>query len=366
MREIKVCERIRLYMLSYIEGCGEAGLRVLLTGNRGYIGAVLGPVLVAAGHNVVGLDNLYFDDGNIESEPDGIHTIRKDIRDLTHEDLHDVDSVIHLAGLSNDPLGDLDANLTYQINHHATIPLARIARDVGVERFLYASSCSMYGAAGEGLVGEDAPLRPLTAYATSKARAEEGLSNVADKDFSPVLMRNATAYGASPRLRSDLVLNNLVCWAYATGEVRLTSDGTPWRPLAHVEDLAQAFKIALTGPRHLVHNQAFNVGTPGENYRVRDLAHIVKETIPGSSVAFGNGNTSDRRSYRVDFSKLTLTLQEFEPRWNARLGARQLYEHLRGSALRPRDFQGPGYVRLEKLMHLLAEGRLGTDLRWKS
>ena len=247
----------------------------------------------------------------------------------------------------------------------ASVRLAQIAREVGVKRFLYASSCSMYGAAGQGLIAEETPLRPLTPYAVSKARTEEDLAKLADSDFSPVLMRNATAYGVSPRLRADLVLNNLVCWAYTTGEVRLTSDGTAWRPVVHVEDIAHAFEVAVAAPRRVVHNQAFNVGVAGENYQVRELAHIVEDTVPGAKVVYATGGGPDQRSYRVDFSKLSTSFPDFKPRWNARLGAKELYSLFQKVGLKVEDFQGPRYVRLEQLKRLLETGRLQPNLRWK-
>src|SRR5690242_20262473 len=248
-------------------------MRVLVTGHNGYIGSVMVPELLAAGHEVIGLDTFFFEDCSLGHDGESVPAIRKDIRDLEIGSLRGLDAVIHLAALCNDPLGDLHAEWTYEINHRASIQLALLAREAGVSRFLYASSCSMYGAAAsDDMLTEEAPLRPLTAYATSKARTEEDLSALANTSFSPVYMRNATAYGLSPRLRADVVLNNLVCWAHTTGRVRIMSDGTPWRPVVHVQDIARAFATALVAPRGAIHDQAFNVGATAENYQVRELA----------------------------------------------------------------------------------------------
>jgi nucleoside-diphosphate-sugar epimerase len=340
-------------------------MRVLVTGHNGYIGSVMAPRLKQLGHEVIGLDTLYFEDCAFGAEPDWIPSLRHDIRDVTSKDLEGLDAIVHLAALCNDPLGDLNADWTNDINYTASVRLAEMAREVGVKRFLYASSCSMYGAAGQDmLLSEDAPLRPITAYATSKVRTEEAIARLADADFSPVFMRNATAYGVSPRLRADVVLNNLVCWAHTTGRIRIMSDGTPWRPIVHVMDISRAFAAALVAPREAVHNQAFNVGSNGENYQVLELAEIVRATVPGCTVEFGPGAGPDPRSYRVDFSKLGRLLPEFRPQWNASFGAKDLYSALQQVALSLADFQGRKYIRLAQLKHLLDNGRLDSTLRW--
>jgi nucleoside-diphosphate-sugar epimerase len=269
-----------------------------------------------------------------------------------------------LAALCNDPLGDLNADWTYDINHHASVHLARMAKDAGVRRFLYASSCSMYGAAGEDILNEDAPLRPLTAYAASKVRTEEDLAKLADADFSPVFMRNATAYGLSPRLRADVVLNNLVCWAHTTGRIRIMSDGTPWRPIVHVQDISRAFAVALAAPRDAIHNQAFNIGSNEENYQVSELAEIVRSTVPGCTVEYVPGGGPDPRSYRVDFGKLGRVMPEFRPQWNASFAVKELHAALQEAGVTFEDFQGRRYIRLNQFKHLLEGGRLDGTLRW--
>jgi nucleoside-diphosphate-sugar epimerase len=340
-------------------------MRVLVTGHNGYIGSVMVPVLRTAGHDVVGLDTFFFEDCTLRADEGRVRAIRKDIRDIQASDLQAFDAVIHLAALCNDPLGDLHPEWTRDINHLASVQLARMARDAGVQRFLYASSCSMYGAAGgDDILTEDAPLRPLTAYAISKVRTEEDVSKLADTTFSPVFMRNATAYGASPRLRADVVLNNLVCWAHTTGRIRLMSDGSAWRPIVHVEDIARAFAAALVAPREAIHNQAFNVGASGENYQVRGLAEIVRSTVPGCSVEYAKEAGADPRSYRVDFSRLARTFPELSPLWNASAGAKDLYAALQDAEVTLADFQGRRYIRLAQIKHLMGLGLLDATLRW--
>ncbi len=340
-------------------------MRVLITGHQGYIGSVLTRVLADAGHAVSGLDTAYYADCTFGEAPPNVPSARRDIRDVTAADLAGIEAVIHLAALSNDPLGELHPELTYAINERAAVRLAGLARDAGVRRFLFASSCSLYGAAGDTAVTEDALLRPLTHYATSKARVEEALLRLADERFSPVMVRSATVYGLSPRLRLDVVLNNLVAWAVTTGAIRVLSDGSPWRPLIHVQDLAQAYAALLEAPQEAVHAEAFNVGSPGENYQVRRLAAIVQEAMPGCRVAFGQGGP-DARDYRVDFQKLAARVPQFRPQWTAARGAQELAHAFSRAGLGPEALEGPRYIRLRRLKQLLETEQLDEDLRWKA
>jgi len=322
------------------------------------------PMLQAVGHEVVGLDSDLFARCTFGEEVPPTRSLQKDIRDVQSSDLEGFEAVVHLAGLSNDPLGDLNPELTDEINHIASVRLARLSKAAGVSRFLFSSSCSVYGAAGENLVGEEAAFCPVTPYGISKVRTEQDVANLADASFSPTFLRNATAYGVSARLRFDLVLNNLVAWAYTTGKVHIKSDGTPWRPIVHIEDISRAFIAALHAPRRLVHNQAFNVGITEENYRVRELAEIVKETVPGCQIEYAKDAGPDKRCYRVDFGKLARTLPEFKPQWNARRGAKQLYQACQKFGLRLEDFEGPRYRRIDHIKMLLKTGRLDKTLRW--
>jgi len=339
-------------------------MKVLVTGHHGYIGSVTAPMLLEAGHEVTGLDTFFYEGCDFLEDAVDFPTLRMDIRDVTTELLEAFDAIVHLAALSNDPLGELDEELTREINLRGTVELARKAKEAGVQRFVFASSCSMYGASGtEELMTEDAPLRPLTAYAESKVRAEEALSGLADGDFAPVFMRNATAYGASPRVRFDVVLNNLAAWAFTTGKVLIMSDGTPWRPLVHVRDIAAAAEAALVAPVERVANQAFNVGANSENHRVRDLADIVSETFPDCEIEYAEGAGPDPRSYRVDFSKLAETLPDATPTWTARAGARELLDAFRSVGLTSSGFDL--YTRLSRLKTLVADGSLDDELRWQ-
>jgi nucleoside-diphosphate-sugar epimerase len=339
-------------------------MRILITGHTGYIGTVMAPFLADAGHEVVGLDSDLFEQCTFGEEPRKFPSIRKDLRDVEAADLKGFEAVIHLAGLSNDPLGNLNPNLTYDINHHASVRLARLAKEVGVKRYLFSSSCSTYGAAGDKILDETADFNPVTPYGRSKVLVEQEVSQLASPEFSPVFLRNATAYGVSPRLRFDLVLNNLTAWALTTGRVFIKSDGTPWRPIVHIEDISRAFLAALEAPRELIHNQAFNVGRSEENYQIRDLAEIVKETVPGCTIEFAADAGPDKRCYRADFTRIAKTLPAFQPKWDARRGARELYDAYKKVDLRVEDFEGPRYKRIDHIQGLLASGRLNSDLRW--
>jgi len=341
-------------------------MRVLLSGHQGYIGSVLSKMLLRAGHEVTGLDSDFFLQNRFVGELADVPCLRRDVRDVELSDLEGYDAILHLAALSNDPLGDINPQLTYEINFHATTRLARLSKQVGVKRFLFSSSCSMYGAAGSEMLGENAPFNPVTPYAESKVLAERELTNLADSQFSPVFLRNTTAYGVSPFMRFDIVLNNLVAWAYTTGRVVIQSDGTPWRPLIHVEDIGRAFMAALEAPREVIHNQAFNVGISEENYQVRDLAKIVQETVPGCTVEYSANGGPDPRSYRVNFSKIKNALAGFQPKWNVRRGAQELYDACREAKLTLEDFEGPRFKRITHIRKLLADGRLDSRLRWTS
>jgi len=342
-------------------------MRVLVAGDRGYIGAVMVPLLSAAGHDVEGLDlGLYegCDLGPAPAYPSGASTRAAcDMRDVTVGQLADCDAVICLAALSNDPLGDLNPGATHSVNLDGTMQLARAAKAAGVGRFLFASSCSLYGAAGSGAVAEDADLYPVTAYGETKVQAERALSALADDDFSPTYLRNATAYGASPRLRLDIVVNNLTAVATTTGEVRLQSDGTPWRPLVHIEDISRAFLAMLEAPRELVHNEAFNVGRAVDNVQIRQVAEMVRDAVPGSTVTLAEGAGPDLRNYRVDFSKLDDTFPGLKLRWSVREGIEELAEAYAKYSMTLDDFNSSRYVRLRRIRELLTAGTVDEMLR---
>jgi nucleoside-diphosphate-sugar epimerase len=338
-------------------------MKVLLTGHRGYIGVELVPLLRAAGHEVVGLDNGYFDDCDFGSPPDDVPDLQIDLRDVTPDHCAGFDAVLHLAALSNDPLGDLDPDTTYDINHRASVRLARCAREAGVQRFVFASSCSLYGAGGGELLNEHTDFHPITPYGESKVLVERDVSTLADESFSPVYLRNATAYGVSRRLRADIVVNNLVGHAVTTGKVLLQSDGTPWRPLVHLTDIGRAFLAVLQAPRDAIHNQAFNVGRSGENYQIRQVAEMVAEIVPRCEVAFAASAAADARDYRVDFAKIETTLPGWVPQWRLRQGIKELYEAYSRHGLTQEEFLGPRYYRLRTVRGLQERGLIGRHLR---
>jgi nucleoside-diphosphate-sugar epimerase len=326
---------------------------------------VAGPVLQAAGYEVTGFDTGLFEGCDFAHAPATIPEFRKDLRDLDASDLADFEAVVHLAALSNDPLGNLDGRLTYDINHEATLRLARLSKNAGIARFVFSSSCSTYGAAGDVLHDETAPLNPVTAYAESKVLVEKGLSDLADENFSPTSLRNATAYGVSPRLRLDIVLNDFVASACATGRIHIKSDGTPWRPIVHIRDIIAAVMAVLEAPPEAIHNEVFNVGRTEENYRISELATIVAETVPGCRIEYAADGGPDTRCYRVNFDKIRKALPGFQPTWDARKGAGELYDAFRTAGMTAEDLQRRRYIRISHIQRLLSAGMLDHSLHWR-
>ena len=341
-------------------------MRVLVTGHKGYIGTVMVPMLEQHGHTVIGIDSDLYRNSTYGTPPAPVEEIIKDVRDIEPADLSGVEAIVSLAALSNDVLGDLNPDVTYEINHRANVRLGEMGIDLGIRRFVFASSCSMYGAAGDRVLDESADFYPVTAYATSKVWVERDLSQMATDDFSPTFMRNSTAYGVSPRIRFDVVLNNLSAWAYTTGRVQMKSDGTPWRPIVHIEDISKAVVAALSAPREKIHNQAFNVGINSENYQIKDLAELVQQTIPNCEITFADDAGPDLRNYRVKFDKYNNAFPDFPLQWNALDGARSIYDSYRRFGLNKDEYEGPKYKRIAQLKELMHSGKVDQTMRWKS
>ena len=343
-------------------------MRVLVTGNNGYIGTVMVPMLQAEGFEVTGLDSDLFEgcifgDASVTGAISNITYLKKDIRDVQLSDLKGINALVHLCALSNDPLGNLNPRITYEINHEASVRLAKIAKQAGVERYVLSSSCSVYGAATADVVNEESEVKPVTPYASSKVLAEKDISKLADSKFTPTFLRSSTAYGLSPMLRFDLVVNNFVAWPFIKGTVLLKSDGSAWRPFVHIQDISRAFIAALHAPRDVVHNQIFNVGKNEQNYRIREVAEIIKQTVPNSQIKYVEGAEADQRSYRVEFNKIAAALPEFKPQWTVPLGAKQLYEAYKKVGLLVEEFEGPRYRRITHLENSLRSGRLDQTMR---
>jgi nucleoside-diphosphate-sugar epimerase len=343
-------------------------MRVLVTGHKGFIGTILVPMLMDAGHEVTGLDSDLYRASTYGPAPRvPHHEWIKDIRDIEAEDLAGIDAVVHLAALSNDVLGDLNPDWTWAINYRASVRLAELAREVGIERYVFASSCSMYGAAaGDAPLDERADFHPVTAYAQSKVLVEQEVSAMATDRFSPIFLRNATAYGLSPRIRFDVVVNNLTAWAYTTGQVLMKSDGSPWRPIVHIADISRAVLAVLEAPRASIHNQAFNIGADSENYRIREIAEMVHDVVPGCELGFAEGAGPDKRNYRVSFARFAAAFPDHVPRWTARAGVVELYEGYRRIGLDRDDYEGPRYKRIAQLQERLTAGDLDDTLRWRA
>ena len=340
-------------------------MKILVTGTDGYIGSILGPYLIQNGHEVTGLDTGFYRSGWLYNDKGKQYPgyINKDLRDITLEDLEPFDAVVHLAELSNDPLGKLNPEITYKINHKGSVKIAELCKKAGIQRFVYASSCSAYGIGNEGYKTEESEVNPQTAYAECKVRVERDVTKLADEDFSPTFLRNATAFGPSPRMRFDIVLNNLSGFAWTTGEIKMISDGMPWRPLVHVNDISKAVLCVLNAPRDVVHNEIFNVGDTEENFRVKEIAQIVSEAFPGCKISFGDSG-GDNRSYRVSFDKINNNLPGFSCEYNAEKGAQQLYNIFSRIDMDQDTFEYRAYTRLDQLKYLLKTEQLNEDLYW--
>jgi nucleoside-diphosphate-sugar epimerase len=343
-------------------------MHLLVTGNNGYIGSVMVPMLQAEGFEITGLDSDLFEgcifgDASVTGGISNISYLKKDIRDVELADLNGIDEIVHLCALSNDPLGNLNPRITYEINHKGSVRLAKLAKKAGIERFVFSSSCSVYGASTADVVNEESEMKPVTPYAASKVLAERGISKLADNRFRPTFLRSATAYGLSPMLRFDVVVNNFVAWAFTKGTVLLKSDGSAWRPFVHIQDISRAFMAVLRAPRELVHNQVLNVGKNEENFRIREVAEVVKQIVPNSQIKYVEGAEADQRSYRVDFSKIAEVLPEFKPQWTVPMGAKQLYEAYKKVGLLVEEFEGPRYRRITHLENSLLTGRIDRTLR---
>lgn len=339
-------------------------MKILVTGTEGYLGSLLPPLLIERGHEITGIDTGFYKVGWLYNGTEiTAKTLNKDIRHITLNDLQGIEAVVHMAELSNDPTGQLAPTITYDINHHGSVHLAKLAKEAGVRRFVYMSSCSVYGVATEGDVTEESPVNPQTAYAECKTLVETDLKLLADDNFSPTFMRNATAFGASPRMRFDIVLNNLAGLAWTTKEIKMTSDGTPWRPLVHALDICKAIVCTLEAPRDIVHNQIFNVGDTANNYRVKEIAEIIAEVFVGCQLTFGE-NGADNRSYRVSFEKINTTLPGFKCDWNAQLGAQQLFNLFSQIDLTEDTFLFRGFTRLKQLEYLIRTQQIDQDFFW--
>lgn len=339
-------------------------MKILVTGTEGYIGSLLAPILMQRGHEVIGVDTGFYKVGWLYNGTNlTAKTLNKDLRHITADDIQGVEAVVHLAELSNDPAGQLSPNITYDINHKGSVRLANLAKAAGVRRFVYTSSCSVYGFATEDYVTEESAVNPQTAYATCKTLVEQDVKPLADDSFSPTFLRNATAYGASPRMRFDIVLNNLAGFAWTIKEIKMTSDGSPWRPLVHVLDICKAIVCTLEAPRDIVHNQVFNVGDTTSNYQVKEIAQIVAEVFKGCQLSFGE-SSADNRSYRVSFEKINQTLPGFKCEWNAPRGAQQLFDVFSQIDMSEDTFLFRGFTRLKQLEYLIRTQQIDKSFFW--